>query len=155
MKILLVNDYATETGGAEFFVLALRDGLRQLGHDARLFASSARPLGAPGLAEIAFFALDRPGVNSVSVYESQTDAAHPCLRLGTPRAGDARPGFQFFAHAADEKDPPKATVPLYEYIDAARDRRTYSTEEGLTLPGFKRQERALCRVWPNPWRRWK
>jgi len=41
MNILLVNDYATPTGGAELMTLALRDGLRQRGHDARIFASSA------------------------------------------------------------------------------------------------------------------
>jgi glycosyltransferase involved in cell wall biosynthesis len=41
MKILLINDYATLTGGAEIVTLTLRDGLRQRGHDARLFASSA------------------------------------------------------------------------------------------------------------------
>ncbi|MGB3639961.1 MAG: glycosyltransferase family 4 protein [Rivularia sp. (in: cyanobacteria)] len=44
MKILLVNDYATPTGGAELIMLALRKQLRLLGHDARLFASSAKPL---------------------------------------------------------------------------------------------------------------
>ncbi len=43
MKILLVNDYATPTGGAELLTLALREGLRARGHDARIFASSARP----------------------------------------------------------------------------------------------------------------
>jgi glycosyltransferase involved in cell wall biosynthesis len=43
MKILLVNDYGTLAGGAEIQMLALRDELRKRGHDARLFASSARP----------------------------------------------------------------------------------------------------------------
>ncbi len=43
MKILLVNDYAIPTGGAELVTLRLRDGLKQRGHDARVFASSARP----------------------------------------------------------------------------------------------------------------
>ncbi len=44
MKVLLINDYATPTGGAELIMLALRQKLRSLGHDARLFATSARPL---------------------------------------------------------------------------------------------------------------
>ncbi|MGD1904962.1 MAG: glycosyltransferase family 4 protein [Leptolyngbyaceae cyanobacterium] len=39
MKILLVNDYGTPTGGAELLMLSLRDGLRQRGHDARLFST--------------------------------------------------------------------------------------------------------------------
>ena len=51
MKVLLINDYATPTGGAEFLSLALRDGLQKRGHDARLFASSARPLDARSLAD--------------------------------------------------------------------------------------------------------
>lgn len=41
MKILLVNDYGSPIGGAEVLTFALRDALRQQGHDVRLFASSA------------------------------------------------------------------------------------------------------------------
>lgn len=51
MKILLVNDYATPTYGAELGTLRLREGLRKLGHDARIFASSARVLGEAGFAD--------------------------------------------------------------------------------------------------------
>lgn len=51
MRILLVNDYGTPTGGAETQMLALREELRRQGHDARLLASSARPLGAESLAD--------------------------------------------------------------------------------------------------------
>lgn len=50
MKILLVNDYGTLGGGAEHMSVALRDGLRQRGHAARLFASAARH---PGLENVA------------------------------------------------------------------------------------------------------
>lgn len=46
MKVLLVSDYATPTGGIEHMTLALRAGLRERGHDARFFSSTARPLGA-------------------------------------------------------------------------------------------------------------
>jgi glycosyltransferase involved in cell wall biosynthesis len=42
MKVLLINDYATPAYGSENETLELRDLLRQRGHDARLFASSAR-----------------------------------------------------------------------------------------------------------------
>jgi len=41
MKILLVHDYATPTGGAELQMLGLREGLRRRGHDARLFSTTA------------------------------------------------------------------------------------------------------------------
>lgn len=55
MKILLINDYATPTGGAEIITLAIRDGLRKRGHDARIFASSVRPLNAKILADYQCF----------------------------------------------------------------------------------------------------
>ncbi len=55
MKILLITDYATPTGGAEILTIALRDGLRSRGHDARLFASSARPLNAESQADYHCF----------------------------------------------------------------------------------------------------
>jgi len=51
MKILLINDYGTATGGAELMLLGLREGLRRQGHDARLFASSARPGPGPSSAD--------------------------------------------------------------------------------------------------------
>jgi len=41
MRILLVNDYATPKGGAEIQMLGIREGLRERGHDVRLFASAA------------------------------------------------------------------------------------------------------------------
>ncbi|NCR38402.1 MAG: glycosyltransferase family 4 protein [Microcystis aeruginosa W13-11] len=44
MKILLINDYSTPSGGAELLMLSLRDKLRQRGHDARCFSSNAQPL---------------------------------------------------------------------------------------------------------------
>ncbi len=44
MKILLIHDIGTATGGAELQMLSLRQGLRDLGHDARLFSSLATPV---------------------------------------------------------------------------------------------------------------
>jgi glycosyltransferase involved in cell wall biosynthesis len=51
VKVLLVNDYGVLAGGAERVTIALRDGLRARGHDARLFASTASPLPLPNLAD--------------------------------------------------------------------------------------------------------
>jgi glycosyltransferase involved in cell wall biosynthesis len=51
VKVLLVNDYGTPTGGAENQMLDVREGLRARGHDARLFASTARDFDAPSLAD--------------------------------------------------------------------------------------------------------
>ncbi|MGF1492435.1 MAG: glycosyltransferase family 4 protein [Microcoleaceae cyanobacterium] len=44
MKILLIHDLGTPTGGAELQMLSLRQGLRDRGHDARLFSSRAMPV---------------------------------------------------------------------------------------------------------------
>lgn len=55
MKILLVNDYVTPTGGAELMMLALRVGLRQQGHSARLFASCAQRGASDRLADYECF----------------------------------------------------------------------------------------------------
>lgn len=41
MRVLLLHDYGTPTGGAERQVLALRDGLRGAGHEVRLLTSRA------------------------------------------------------------------------------------------------------------------
>jgi glycosyltransferase involved in cell wall biosynthesis len=57
MRILLISDYATPSGGAELMVLALRESLRRRGHDARLLASSARPLGLPSEADYECFGI--------------------------------------------------------------------------------------------------
>ncbi len=51
MKVLLVNDYALPQGGAEIVILNLRKTLRERGHDARLFASTAGESGGGGLAD--------------------------------------------------------------------------------------------------------
>lgn len=51
MKILLVNDYGTPTGGAELQFLGMRERLRALGHEVRLFTSSAQPTAAPIAAD--------------------------------------------------------------------------------------------------------
>ncbi len=57
MRVLLVHDYATATGGADLQMLALRDGLRSRGHEVRLLASTASqaPGPAPVLADDASF----------------------------------------------------------------------------------------------------
>lgn len=51
MRILLVNDYATATAGAERVTLDLRDGLRARGHDVRVFASRAQLITGESFAD--------------------------------------------------------------------------------------------------------
>ena len=47
MRVLIVHDYGAPIGGAEHVSLALRDGLRARGHEARLFGSRAQPFSMP------------------------------------------------------------------------------------------------------------
>lgn len=51
MKVLLVNDYGSAAGGAEVQAAALRDGLRERGHDVRLVASDAAWVGGASIAD--------------------------------------------------------------------------------------------------------
>lgn len=63
MKILLIHDYGTATGGAELQILALRKNLRDRGHDVRLFSSrSSLVPGSPVLADYTCF-----GTTSISL----------------------------------------------------------------------------------------
>ena len=48
---MLIHDYDSHNGGAEGGTFDLRDGLRARGHEARLFASRARPAGVSGQAD--------------------------------------------------------------------------------------------------------
>jgi glycosyltransferase involved in cell wall biosynthesis len=55
MRILLINDYATPTAGAEIMLLLLRDELRQRGHDVRVFASRAQLIPGDSFADYTCF----------------------------------------------------------------------------------------------------
>lgn len=56
MKILLLHDYGTASGGAELQILSLRQGLLERGHEVRLFASRAISVeGYPQLADYTCF----------------------------------------------------------------------------------------------------
>lgn len=70
MRVLLVNDYGSPTGGAEIQLLRLRHGLRERGHEARLFASRARPYDAPSEADDECF-------GTVSVWRTPLQAVNP------------------------------------------------------------------------------
>ena len=77
MKILLLNDVGTATGGAETQMLSLRDNLRYLSHDVRLFSSAAKPVAnSPLLSEYSCF-----GTNTLFQVISQTANVSAYLNL--------------------------------------------------------------------------
>lgn len=55
MKILLVNDYGTPTGGAEVLTLSLREELHKRGHDVRVFTSCARATATDSYSDYECF----------------------------------------------------------------------------------------------------
>jgi glycosyltransferase involved in cell wall biosynthesis len=71
MKVLLINDYAVPGGGgAEIVMLSLRDGLRRLGHDARLFSTSAQQGEGENRADYRCF-------GTVSRFRTMLQSANP------------------------------------------------------------------------------
>jgi glycosyltransferase involved in cell wall biosynthesis len=60
MRVLLLHDYGTISGGAEVMVANLRDALRARGHQASLFTSTARPLPLPIVADETCFGTVTP-----------------------------------------------------------------------------------------------
>ena len=60
MRILLLHDYGTVSGGAEVMIVNLRDALRARGHQALLFTSTARPLPLPIVADETCFGTVSP-----------------------------------------------------------------------------------------------
>ena len=55
MRVLLLSDLAVPNGGGEVMVFTTRKELRRRGHDARIFASSARPVRSPSEADYECF----------------------------------------------------------------------------------------------------
>jgi glycosyltransferase involved in cell wall biosynthesis len=73
MRILLVNDYVDQGGGAELQVKLLRDALRARGHDVRVFASAA---GDPPRA-----AADELCFGTLTALRTPLQAANPSAAL--------------------------------------------------------------------------
>ena len=78
MKVLLLHDYGTPTGGAEHQVLALRDGLRAAGHEVRLLASAASLVPGPQEADRTCFGTTVGRVQILS--QTANPSAHRQLR---------------------------------------------------------------------------
>lgn len=83
--------------------------------------------GATGSPEIAFFASDLPGLNTVAVMLGKT---------------------KIYALPADAPNPPPTTTPLYEFVNGKK--KAYTTDASWSKEGFRRSERPICLVWKNP-----
>ena len=79
MKVLLVNDYGTPSGGAELQSVRIRDLLRVRGHDAMLFTSDARPVPVAPASDLLCFG-SRGGIGRI------TQVANPWAAAALRRA---------------------------------------------------------------------
>ena len=70
--------------------------------------------------------------------------------LGRKAPADAESEPLFYALPADIKDPPAATVPLYEYVHKDGVKRAYFPGGSASPSDFRRVEPAICLVWRNP-----
>ena len=85
MRILLVNDYATPTAGAERLTLDMRDGLRARGHEVRVFASRAQLIAGTSFADATCWGTNsRVQTLTSTVNLSAARALRRELRLFTP-----------------------------------------------------------------------
>jgi hypothetical protein len=121
------------------------DGPTRFGTANRLDRAGSRP--------VAFFACDREAEGTVPVFERETSGGVRLL-IGSPGANASRPEAKteplFYALPADIKDPPAATVPLYEYVPEKGGQAIYRPDGPSGIPGHQRVEPPLCRVWRDP-----
>jgi hypothetical protein len=109
---------------------------------AAAFRTLRTPNSALRTPQIAFFAPDLPGVDTVPVFQENGR-----LRVGI-RSDAGAPSL--YALPADTADPPPTTTPLYEFVRDRDGRRAYTTDAAWSKPGFRRSERPVCLVWKNP-----
>ena len=105
---------------------------------------------------VAFFALDRPVVGSVPVFEKVAEDGRLVLDVGKPGlpAGAASSDPSFHALPAETEDPPATTVLLYalQHADGTIVGYVTGDDPETDAAGLRRSERPTCRVWRNPLR---
>ena len=85
MRVLIVHDFGTLSGGAEIMAWRIREALRERSHQAILFSSNARPLPLPIVSDATCF-------GTVSPARRVTQAINPHARWRLARVmRDFRP----------------------------------------------------------------
>ncbi|MBI4582272.1 MAG: hypothetical protein HY718_21440 [Planctomycetes bacterium] len=113
-----------------------------------VFATAGRRPPDDPPRPIAFFAPDRSAPDLIAVVAG----SGPPPSLTTRPAGDAAAAdaVAFYALPADAPNAPATTVPLHEYTHESDGRRCWSADPSFSAPGYRRADRALCRVWHSP-----
>jgi hypothetical protein len=107
-----------------------------------------RPIGGlgdrPGEGWVAFFALDRPGAETIPVFEVEGDEGIS-LQVG----GQIEEVPSFHALPVDLVDPPPGTALLFAVRDD-QGRIGYYAEQSPLPKGWERLGDPICRVWLRP-----
>lgn len=106
---------------------------------------------------IAFFAPDRAAPGLVAVCRDHGEINSPTRSLTVKATdGDSAAGagknVLFYALPPDVKDPPAASVPLFEYTRESDGSKFWSAAENASVAGCRKSDRPLCRVWQSPTR---
>jgi len=109
-----------------------------------------RPDARPN--RIAFFACERAGPKTIPIYAGTTPGGGNMLTRERPKTspGEKPHAPLFHALPADLENPPATTIGLWEFVRADTARCTYLTDADRTVPGHRRAEKPLCRVWRSP-----
>lgn len=102
---------------------------------------------------IAFFAPDRPAPGLVPLYRENLPNAGCRLAVTQPKQADQSkaPLVVFHGLPSNSAKTSAATVELWEFVGDDGVRRVYSTHAKRSEPGFRRQDRPICRVWRSPY----
>lgn len=125
----------------------------RIGDKARTYATKQDLPDNVFEPEIAWFAPDRPGKDTVPIHQA-VDTEKQTVRLiagKTDGRGD-KPVFYAvpFRDDFNASSPLAQTVPLFEFTQESTGRRIYSTKDTMNEKGFIRSPAPVCRVWPNP-----
>lgn len=114
--------------------------------------TGAKGVPSSGFQDIAFFAADRAGPETIPVYRADGTGASWRFHIELGQ-GTEKPPVAFHALPADVKSPPATTIPLYEFVSDDGGKRAYiAGEPPVDRPGWMRAVKPLCRVWKNPYR---
>ncbi len=104
---------------------------------------------------IAFFSPDRAAPGLIPICRDSGDITSPIRSLTaktTESAAGDIPGkaVLFYALPPDVKEPPAASVPLFEYTRESDGSKFWAAGENGSVQGYRKSDRPLCRVWKSP-----
>ncbi len=133
-------------------------------HDGPGRFATADRLDRAGSRPVAFFAYDRRAEGTFPLYPVKMPTGATVLRASPESLGqkagpagdqqapspDVETEPLFYALPVEMPSPPEATVPLYEHVSPDGVRVAYRPGDSPSMPGYRRVEPPVCRVWRDP-----